>query len=635
MGAIAGIVFSELYQAGSFVDNMLLMMEHRGLSPKELHTYRNFQIGASGQKMGINEARTVVAILDGVITNAAEIKKKLKLEKISAEPEDFAQLLVYAYEEWGIKFTEEIAGNFAIAILDHRKQQLWLVRDRVGQSPLYWFHDGRHFIFSSELKGLLGSGLISNAVAPDAIGAYLTFGYIPQDMTPITKVNKLLPGFYLKFDGTSKSVSIDSYWSYSKLLSQKKSEDTKDLIKQLDHALSDAVRVRIPSKKQKLGLFLSGSMGSTTIGHYLQKIEGSSDINSYTACFQGEDELIHEVGGIAKQLKIKHEVEIINRENFLDDFVKMIWYLDEPLADPNILLTWKLAAMASGENNSIIYSGTGGNALFFGSAKEFSEDEDEEENAFDYVEKMRFKVLNFLKPILGWIHPKILYQNLREVQAHPWLSEYLQTQMIFDQKELTEVSPQYAQYFTTNVFINKFHHLSRIKSRLLIPQYFDFKTQLVDSIVLQLDRFSNAHQLKWTAPLFCTNVMETLAQFPYPEKGRTKAVSQFIHSFLQDLYPEGLSPLAIRKSSNPLKLWIENTELHSLFELLINGTLVETGIISGKWLQRQLLSPQSRASAFTQLWSILVLEVWFRLYVQEPLKPQVPTMSILSLLTSK
>jgi asparagine synthase (glutamine-hydrolysing) len=622
MSAIAGIVFSDSFQIGNSVDNMLLMMGHRGGPNKETHIYRNFQIGSSGQKLAINAKRSCVCLLDGTITNFSEVKEKLIREGVIIESEDFGHLIIQAYETWGIKFTDEIDGDFAIALLDRDSQQLLLVRDRVGLRPLYWYQDSLQFIFASELKGILGSGLVSNGIAPDAIGAYLVLGYIPQDMSPINKVNKLLPGYYLKFDGISKSLSINSYWSYSNLLSQKSREDPKTLAIKLDDTLSEAVRIRLP-EDLPVACFLSGGLGSTAVGYYLQKNYQPNLLSSYSVCYLSGDENVQkEVNKVAKSLKMRLSIGYITPENFLNDFVKLIWYLDEPLADPNILLTWKLMQMVK-DHASVVFSGTGSHVLL---KKDLRGKLPTSELRNDH-----WNFISLAMKFLMRLCPKGFYHLLKERKPIFWLPEYLQNQMIFNDSELKEVSPQYANYFSTEVLVNKFYHIPRIRSRFSIPHYFDFKTQLVDSNILQFDRFTSANQLSWRTPLFDRKVIECLASFPSTEKGHLKVIDQFLDLHLRNIFPEGI-PFRRMNRNNPMKSWVENSELHSLFELLTNGILAETGIISGAWVQKQVSTFEGRANAFPQLWSLLVLEVWYRLYVQEPLKPHVPNMPVWTLL---
>jgi hypothetical protein len=165
----------------------------------------------------------IVVLLDGEITNERELSQQLEISSKNS-----SELIVHAYLKWGEGFIKKIEGNFALALFDSKRDLLFLFRDPVGKKTLYWTVQGDYFLFSTEIKGLLSTGVVPQTPSLSGLSSYLYFGYIPQDLSPVAEVNKLLPGYYLKTELNSK-YSIAQYWSLSKWLeTQTEKEESSD-----------------------------------------------------------------------------------------------------------------------------------------------------------------------------------------------------------------------------------------------------------------------------------------------------------------------------------------------------------------------------------------------------------------------
>jgi asparagine synthase (glutamine-hydrolysing) len=195
-----------------------------------------------------------------------------------------------------------------------------------------------------------------------------------------------------------------------------------------------------------------------------------------------------------------------------------------------------------------------------------------------------------------------------------------------------EASPKLSGAFSPETFLNKFHHLSRIPSPVSALLYFDVKTRLPDAYILQYERLTRAFKLCWQTPFLNRKLFEYAASLPEPEALRESETAAYLKPLLQGVFPEAFLSRPKKTRKHFLANWVDHQDIADVFHLLLKGTLVETGYISEKWLAEQLANPDQMRNAFPQLFAILTLEVWFRIFVNRTITPSPPGMSLKELL---
>ncbi len=628
MGGIAGILYPDHLQLQPLIEPMLNAMSHRGPAKRDIITRKNVQLGICGNSIAFNEKKNLCVLIDGHIYNHVALCHELKEHGIQTTPDDHTGLILHAYTVWKESFLQKLEGDFALAIFNKLDNSLFLARDRIGHKPLYWTQDGALFLFASELKGILASGLIPTTPALDAIAAYLTMGYIPQDLTPIQKINKLLPGHYLHLS-EKKGISIHNYWSYSSFFTRPNRETPQMAVEHLSYLLKESVQIRLPAKG-KVGCFVSGGLGSSSMAYMASKLPGPSSLQTLSVGYQGQnDEDIQAASLVSKILHLPQKIDWITPQDLLDNLVSIVWHLDEPLADPNIIATWKLAELAS--DSPVVISGMGSDELLAGHSRYTVQ-----ETKLTPMEHL----LRFLHPIMRHLFVPIIhlfsqqkaYSILKESHMDPWHTHYLQHNTLFDDKKMKQAAPTLVGQFDPDVFLHKFHNICRIRCRISTLLYFDVKTRLADCYVMQYDRLMSAHNLDWRPPFLDRQVLEYLAGFSEPDNLMEKDTASFLKMMLKDVFPPEIIDRPKRTRQDFLKSWIIPSGLVGVFKHLENGILVETGLISKKWIHDQLESPQKLWNTFSHLWGLLILEIWFKLYINTPIGATPPSLSLIELL---
>lgn len=623
--AFAGIVYPDVFQVSDLIEPMLSPLKHRASGKKNFFTFKNFQLGCWGSGFATNEKKTISLTLDGWIENSHELKKSLNVDKELSQEE----ILIECYRQWGISFLQKLNGDFAFALLDHEKGYLYLARDPVGKKPLYWYHDKYYFLFASEIKSLLASGIVPQTAATDAIATYLFLGYCPQDITPIRDVNKLLPAHYL-FLNNFHGKQILPYWSYSSYFEKRIHEHKSKILTTLSELIESNVRARVP-EVGSLGCILSGGLASGTVAYYVTQLAQDRELRAFTAGFGEESEEDVEAAElVANRLHINQSISDITPQFFLENYAKIAWYLDEPLADPNVLATWNLAQNASSFTKTT-FSGMGSDELLAGHSRYTIAER--EKDPFNLLKLLPESMVHkFLIPLFNRISPRMGMSLLRMSRTNSWQFEYIRSSLLFNETTIKEASPSCSGLFDPDVFLHKFHHLSRIPSSLSSLLYFDFKTRLPDLYILQYERLMSVHGLTWQTPFLDKNIMEYAARLPEPESILESEAASYLKPLIENAFPRTFLNRPKKTRRNFLSSWVDDEKFASLLFLLRRGTLVETGIISKKWLDEQLMSPYQMKANFSKLFAILALEVWFRLFINRSISPSAPSLNLETLL---
>ncbi|GAB4228962.1 MAG: asparagine synthase (glutamine-hydrolyzing) [Chlamydiales bacterium] len=631
MAGLAGIIYPDTFQVDHTLETMLQTIEHRGPNLWDTFNYKSCYLGSRGRKIASNDRKTIFAMIDGHIYNSTALYLTLQREGFHfSNTGSEAELIIHAYEAWKDEFPTKIDGDFAIALYDKNIESLVLVRDRMGAKPLYWYEGNHFFIFCSEMKGLMATGIIPQTPSVDSMVAFLKLGFIPQDMSPIEDVNKLLPGYCLHFSH-HKGLSIHPYWSLSSHFTADNPQSRKRAAEELDQRLRSAILARTP-KLDHVGCFVSGGLGSASVAYYLQDSLMPDNIIAYTVGFEGENEEDVDAAKIfSKTLKLQHEVELLSPDNFLDEIVKILWFLEEPIADPNIFTTWNLAKLASKEQ-SVIFSGMGSDELLTGHNRYTISERRIPE--YSLVKRISSPFLHkVLLPILNYCSRKFAYSLIKEFRSDPWQSEYLKHNAVFEDKEITHAFPTFSGMFNTDTFLSKFTHLNRILSPVSSFRYLDIKTRLPDYFILQYDRITAAFNLDWRSPYFDKGLIEFLCSFPEPTFLKESEAAFLLKTIFADTFPKKVLNRPKRTRKHLLEDWVEKSELPTLFHMLNRGSLIETGLLTQSWLNEKTASVQTMKRSFRLLWTVLILEIWFRTYINFPVTQHPPEARLIDLLT--
>src|SRR5438552_4694669 len=329
---------------GAFVDNSI------GLAARRLAIIDL----AEGNQPIANEDGTVVVVQNGEIYNYRELAHELVRTGHRFRTHSDTEVLVHAYEEWGLKFAERLRGMFAVAVWDIPEQRLVLARDRYGIKPLYYRSDRGELEFASELRALP-----RGEIDLDALEAYLTFNSVPAPFSIFRDVRKLPPGHMLVWDG---QVRLHRYARPAPTM-ETREDDEAELVEELRARLRDSVRAHLVSDVP-VGVLLSGGVDSCTLAA-LAAEEADQPLRTFSiGCEERSFDELGDARLVAERYGTVHR-ELVLRPHAALLLPALAEAFDEPFADSSALPTYLVSQLAA-QDVKVALSGEGGDELFGG-----------------------------------------------------------------------------------------------------------------------------------------------------------------------------------------------------------------------------------------------------------------------------
>ncbi|MGB7339968.1 MAG: asparagine synthase (glutamine-hydrolyzing), partial [Phototrophicaceae bacterium] len=364
------------------VINMRDVMTHRGPDGAGIWISSDERVGLAHRRLSIidlsdianqpmsNEDDSIWVLFNGEIYNHDEIRQTL--EKMGGHQwktdHSDTEVILHAYETWGIDFLHKLRGMFSIALWDGREQTLWLIRDRIGIKPLYYTVTNGQICFASEIKALLQHPDVTARVNEDVLYAYLSFLTTPAPQTLFEGIYKLEPGTWMrcKRDGDITTHRYYELWDH--VQETQKNED--ELAEEILDTLRTAVKLRKVSDVP-VGVFLSGGIDSSTntalfsedatdpVKTFSIGYEGDTDYQTYTNELHFARQMAQSVGAEAHEL-------LLTVDDLLDFLPRMVYLQDEPIADPVCVPVYYVSKLARENGVTVSQVGEGADELFWG-----------------------------------------------------------------------------------------------------------------------------------------------------------------------------------------------------------------------------------------------------------------------------
>ncbi len=338
-------------------------LHHRG--PDDGKTYIDGSVGLGHRRLAIidlssagvqpmtNEDGTLWIVFNGEIYNFAEIKVELEqLGHIFRSATD-TEVILHAYESWGVDCLARFNGMFSFALWDSNQQRLWLARDRLGIKPLFYLHRSDRFLFGSEIKAILCDPSVERQVNLTALHHYLSLNYTPAPYSLFEGVRQLLPGHYLLVEADGRC-HTETYWDIS--YANKSKANESELTEQFEALLADAIEHRLVSDVP-LGAFLSGGVDSSSIVYWMSR-QMSQPAQTFSIGFREKSyNELNYAGQVAKACGSDHYERIVTPDT-INVLPKIVWHAEEPTADSSMLPLYYLAQMTR-EQVTVALSGDG------------------------------------------------------------------------------------------------------------------------------------------------------------------------------------------------------------------------------------------------------------------------------------
>lgn len=560
--------------AGSFIStDRKIGLAHRRLSIIDLSKH--------GRQPMTNEDSTIWLTYNGEIYNFHSIKEILLKKGHIFKSHTDSEVIIHAYEEFGIDCIQLFEGMFAFALYDENKNKLFLVRDRFGIKPLYYgFLDSNTFAFSSELKGLSENPSFKKEIDNSALGDFFYYRYIPAPKSIWKNIFKLTHGSYIEFDIKSFNIiQIKKYYELSNVLESSNissMEEVEDLINQ-------AVKKRLISDVE-IGTLLSGGVDSASISAIARKYHPK--INSFTIGFNDLRDESSYAKEIARYLKIPHFINFLNDLDF-QTRDNMATCYDEPFADDSLFPTFALSKLTR-KHVTVALSGDGGDEVFSGYIwyKRY----------IDQKKKLNAKSFSFFK------RKKTFESQYHDLMGFGINSNSLK--IIFSKKVFNYWNHNNS-YLFEKYRNDKFSGVRQL-------QYIDFNSFLSDQILVKVDRASMANSLEVRVPMLDHKLIEAvfrLKEEDFPSNSFGKPV---LKNLIQKELPSSVFERSKRGFGAPLYKW-DAFNYRNLVSYVLKGEALKSGLFNKKSIENIFLSNNKELNKLQHyIFQFYCLEVWYK-----------------------
>lgn len=596
--------------AGTWIDESgSIGLGHRRLSIIDLSE-------TAGQPMS-NEDDTLWVVFNGEIYNHTDIRSELEDlggHKWKTDHSD-TEVILHAFEQWGIECLHKFRGMFAIVLWDTRTRELWLIRDRIGIKPLYYsIHEGR-ITFASEIKALLQYPGQKREVNEEALYNYLSFLTTPAPQTLFEGINKLPNGTWLRIR-QDRQIQEHRYWDVWDYTMPMIDRSDEEIAERILSELRTAVKLRKASDVP-VGVFLSGGIDSSINAALFSEGEDRS-VKTFSIGYQGEYQSyqneFHYARRMAEFAGSEHHELLLTQDDLINFLPEMIYLQDEPIADPVCVPVYYVSKIARDNGVIVCQVGEGSDELFWGYPWWKRALQLQRYDALPIPRIIKKAGLTGLR-IMG-MENHYYYEYLRraaEGQPIFWggAEAFTETQK---QKLLSPRLRKRFKGFTSwealAPIYKRFKDKAWEKSHLNWMSYLDLNLRLPELLLMRLDKMNMGVSLEGRVPFLDHKFVELAMSIPESVKTKNGTLKYILKESVRGLIPDEIIDRKKQGFGVPVCEWL----LDYLGELAIKE-LTEFCEQTDYFDKNEILQLFNRERG-PQSWYLLNFALWWKEYIK-------------------
>ncbi|MBS0241154.1 MAG: asparagine synthase (glutamine-hydrolyzing) [Proteobacteria bacterium] len=562
-------------------------------------------------------AGDLVIVFNGEIYNFAEVRRELEAGGHTFRTRSDTEVILEGYRAWGTDVVRRLAGMFAMAIYDRPRDRLVLMRDRLGKKPLVYGFAGSTFAFASEAKGVLAFPGMARKADLGAIDAYLTYQYVPGEMSAFKSLAKLPPAHIgvIERGGTLK---LERYWSLPEPAHTRALPEA-ELRTELVSRLEAATRRRLVSDVP-IGAFLSGGVDSSAVVAMMARVS-SAPVRTFTIGF---DEASHDERQFARQVAERYgtvHTEIEVKPDAAEIVDRLAFHYDEPFADASSVPTYYVSKAAR-EHVTVVVTGDGGDECFLGYER--------------YLALRRLEKAGQLPaPVLGAVKAGLamlpqaadrvqLLRRVRRAAAGFGASasqRYAPFIAYFDDAAKRDLYGVDLQARLAHSALDRLEPwLQASTSMPLAAAWTDVHTYLPDDLLVKVDIASMANSLEARAPFLDHELMEWAAGLPEAQRFPGSEPKGLLKSAMEPYLPRELLYRPKMGFAAPIDGWIDGALKGRVEDALLGARACQRGLFQREAVEALLRRHRAGERQGYRIWALLMLELWFRAWI-DPAHP--------------
>jgi asparagine synthase (glutamine-hydrolysing) len=574
-------------------------------------------VSSNGSQPMYSDDKSVVIILNGEVYNFKEIRQDLISLGYSFHSDSDTEVIIKAYQQYGIDAVHKFIGMFAFAIYDIKKQQIYILRDRAGVKPLYYFHKNNCLLFASELKSIYTYPVFEKEINEKAVSLFFKYAYIRAPHTIFKNTYKLQPGHYLKIDVATKKVEDIKYYDVLDYYNKPKLKiSEEEATNEVERLFTSAFQYRMVSDVP-VGVFLSGGYDSTLVAGVLQK-NNTQKIKTFTIGFNEAkfNEAPH-AKKVAEYLGTDHHEYYCTTKEAQDIFPHLADIYDEPFGDASAIPTTLVSQFAR-KHVTVSLSADGGDEIFAGYTKYFHlmELEDKISKIPDGVLKLGQAVLNSsfnLLPSLKRVHKVGRLSEILSGDRNYTLPDIYGQQYTI--REIAELLPNCDNNINLYNDIGKVNNENDFINTCLA---LDYNSYMIDDVLVKVDRATMSVGLEGREPLLDNRIIEFVSQLPSQLKYNNGDKKYLLKKIAHKYIPKELLDRPKSGFSVPTNDWLRNEMKHYLFEYINEEQLAKHNYVNAKKaisVRDEFLAGKDLKE--TQVWLLLMFQMWWNRWMEQ------------------
>ena len=594
MCGIAGIITPNARNYTEEIQKMTDAIAHRGPDAAQHEFYENAALGhrrlsiidlsETGKQPMFSNSKKECIVLNGEIYGYQNLKQKYSDYPYRGTSD--TEVILAMYQAKGQNILEELPGMFAFAIWDEEKQELFCARDRFGEKPFYYaLGKNGEFIFASEIKAILASGLLKPIVNQEAISHFLQYGYVNAQQSIYSNIFTLPPAYSMVY--AQGKIQLERYYNLPKNDLKINLSEAKE---EFSHLLKNAVEKQLIADVE-VGSFLSGGLDSSTIVAMVNEFKEKQTTISFG--YSGENSELKFAEEIAKKYKTNHIEIHENRGDIATDIKKISPFFDEPFADMSYTPQFKIC-QAAARHLKVALSGDVGDELFGG--YHFYTVEQEMRNHFSYnnvLLQFGLKQFGKFRETSFVTKQNAIYKNILDFHQN-----HVRNYFSESERNALGIKANFQQEYSFNIDPNSVNDMMRVDLEKYVP----------GNMLMKSDRMAMANSLEVRTPFLDKDFAEFCIQLPDNLKIDSTNDKIILRETMQNYWTESIKNRGKQGFGSSVETWFEEESLMNLSDdLLKNSSNKVFDVIDFKTTQKHLNKDKKH-------WNLLQLAIWAENY---------------------
>jgi len=552
-----------------------------------------------------NEDGTVWVTYNGEIYNHLELRAELeRFGHLFRTDHSDTEVIVHAYEQWGVEAFDRFNGIFALGIIDLRKQKLLLARDHFGVKPLYYYYlMGGRFIFSSEVKAILHCPSVSRHLDPQALSDYLSFRYVPSPLTTFKDIFKLEAGAFLEFDLAAKAVlRISSFRNATVAIDRSKT--LPQWISEYQDHFERSVTSQLISDVE-IGVLLSGGIDSSAVCSIAAK-HLDKQVRTYTVGFKDftSGNEIDEATQFARHLGTIHKNVVIDDLDFVNVLDEVAYFMDEPTATSSAIPLYYLTREIRNDVK-VVLTGQGADEPLAGYPRYRGE----------RLYQSGFGYLGFLQPMIERLpRQERLKRAFRSFSHHDTFDRFMAVYYLFTPTQQAALLREPIPYLA-NPLLERLSEEYQEDDGLGRMLYMDTRAWLPDDLLIYGDKATMINSIEARVPILDKELIRFIESMPSKYKLSFSLNGKFVHKKACEKW---LPPFVIKRPKKgfdtPIDKWFRN-ELGGYVRDQLLGGMICRRLFRASFVEEMMMRHRTGKENFQrQLFALLMLEKWAQRY---------------------